>query len=104
VDLGQTERIDLFGLSRPDILRYLPPTFVVPKAAGRDWDRLRADSGSKTETAFKKWLRDNLGLIDDDSGLMDAISQLDEVPEDFLGLVAKATQIARDPWWRHSLA
>jgi len=77
VELGQIGRIDLFGLSRPDILDYLPASSVVPNAAGRGWAELRADSGSKTGTAFKRWLSANLDFSGDDSVLKDAVSQLD---------------------------
>jgi energy-coupling factor transporter ATP-binding protein EcfA2 len=99
VERGQTGRISVHGLSRPDVLDYLPAAALVPKAAGRDWDRLRIDSGAKTGTAFKKWLREKLDFSDDDSLLEAAVSQLDALPSDFVELVEKAGKMARDPWW-----
>jgi energy-coupling factor transporter ATP-binding protein EcfA2 len=100
IEQGQIERVDLFGLAKPDILEYLPPSALVPKASGRDWEQLRAQSGTKTGTAFKKWLREKLDFVDNDAVLAAAASLLDPVPQDFCDLVSKADRIARDPWWR----
>jgi energy-coupling factor transporter ATP-binding protein EcfA2 len=69
VEQGQTDRVEVFGLTHPDILDYLSPSAVVPKSGGRDWNRLRSESGAKTGTAFKNWLRDTLDFDDEDSVL-----------------------------------
>jgi len=99
VERGQTDRVEVFGLTHPDILDYLSPSAVVPKSGGRNWDRLRSESGAKTGTAFKNWLRDTLDFDDKDSVFELAARTLDHLPDDFVALIAKATEMARRPWW-----
>ena len=99
-ELGRTDRIDLYGLSKPDILEYLPPKSLMPRASDLHWDQLRSRSGAKSGTAFKTWLRENYGFSGDDSVLENAVSQLDELPDDFVGLIDRATRMARDPFLR----
>jgi energy-coupling factor transporter ATP-binding protein EcfA2 len=100
VEQGRTDRIELYGLSEPDILFYLSPASLIPKASGKTWDRLQTDAGAKSGTKFKRWLRDTYDFSGDDTVLESAVSQLDDLPRDFIGLIEKATSMARDSWWR----
>jgi energy-coupling factor transporter ATP-binding protein EcfA2 len=100
VERGQTDRIDLYGLSKADILEYLTPGDVMPKASGKTWDRLRSESGTRSGKAIKKtWLSENYDFSGDDTTLENAVSQLDELPPDFTGLIDEVTRMARNPWW-----
>lgn len=99
VELGRTDRIDLCGLNKPDILEYLPPKSLMPRASDLDWDQLRSRAGAKSGTAIRKtWLRDNYGFSGEDSALENAASQLDELPDDFVGVIDRATRMAREPF------
>lgn len=86
---GVDRRVSAYGLSKEDLVEYLPAEMLIGKLKGRDWAQLRRDFGRATASAtrngppFKKWLTDNAaGVFDDDSIRAAAVAISNELPED----------------------
>ena len=84
---GSFHRIRLVGLTRPDIIEYLPVDGFVQGAAG--WDELRRDyKASSDRVPFKDWLRTHRSARITPSTISAAASRIVD-PED-LPLVLEA--------------
>ena len=91
IENGLQDRIEIFGLSKPDIIQYLPVGDVVPGA--HSWEELVAEWNHQDD--FKQFLRGkgakvsarNLGAI---------AGKMDSVPDDFVRLRALCLEMAGD--------
>lgn len=75
LQVGSLDRIHVHGLSRPDVICYLPPQLLLDTAADADWEdllsRWRADAAPLEPSNLKKWLRGK-GLLPQDPRAIDA--------------------------------
>lgn len=102
---GGLDRFGVYGLTRRDIIEYLPVERLVPN--GVSWSELRsqhaqrrADAPTSTPKDFKKWLATSHDADFGDDGLLIAASLIAESPPDeFLLLLARIDSII-DGWTR----
>lgn len=77
VNLGVLERIELFGMSLPDIICYLDPRSILQSEKEHTWDELieqwTADFAPKPAKNLKGWLRKKRLLPDDPRVIDEAI-------------------------------
>lgn len=100
---GELDRFSVFGLSRRDIVEYLPVQQLVPGADS--WDALRDDyetyraTTSKGVMPFKPWLEQKRSASFGDDSLRIACAALDDTPGEFLEMLARIDTVA-DNWRR----
>ena len=83
ITYGQHERVIPWGLSRPDILTYLPPE---PFGFKRDWDGILARHSASGES-LKPWASKTYGVDFSEDRVRAAALALDAIPDDFTELL-----------------
>lgn len=78
------DRLTAVGMSKPDIIEYLPPDAL--GLGGSSWDELKKDWRASAVKDFKKFLRGRGAKISV-SSLKQAAATLDTVPSDFIELL-----------------
>ena len=88
LEFGRADRLEVVGLSVPDVLDLLPVLALSPAAAGKTWVELRAEAGAKgtRSGSFKKWMAEKYGFDSTDETLIAAVDQLREIPSDLYAL------------------
>ena len=87
IDHGVESRVRPFGLSRRDILTYLPVAAFTTKVAS--WDDILAQfeearsAGATSMTDWKAWAAKVLDVKIDHETILDGLHRLDRLPEDF---------------------
>ena len=80
-----TERINLFGMSKKDIIEYLPANFFIP---GSDWDSLTQEfKEQKEEKDFKKWLVKKYKADFSSESIRKAVQEMDSIHTDLTNLI-----------------
>lgn len=84
---GVSDRLTFRGLSKPDIIEYLPADAFVPKSS---WPELLAEWKSSDRTkSFKQWLRECRGANVTTKSLRLAAEQADHVPGELTRLASE---------------
>jgi hypothetical protein len=102
---GRLDRFHVYGLSRGDIVEYLPVKRLVPGATSweelrKEHRRLRQDAKGSTPKDFKGWLKEHRSAdFGDDAVLLAAAVAAGSPPEEFLGLLARIDSVV-DGWTR----
>lgn len=90
------ERVAVFGFRKRDIIEYLNVDDVVPGAKSwhalfQEWRRAREEVGWR---GYKKWLRESKEASLNATGLRDAVSKMDHVPDEFTELLSLCRRMA----------
>ena len=96
---GQLDRFEVFGLSRRDVIEYMPVERLVPGAAS--WEELRAEheqqrreAPEETTKDFKKWLTETHHAdFGTDALVLAAGISAETPPDEFLLLLARIDSI-----------
>ena len=88
---GQYERVEVWGLSKPDIVQYFEPScFRLTKS----WEELNA-THTTSDPSFKVWASKKYGA-DFDIRAIDAASRsLDSIPDEFGDLIMRISELSR---------
>lgn len=92
-------RFTPWGLTKPDIIDYLPVQQFVPNA--ESWDALHRthqellDSGQTKIGNFKKWAEKTHNTDFTDARINTAIASMDYIPEEFIALADECERVAR---------
>jgi hypothetical protein len=106
IDARVLHRIHPVGLSKRDILCYLPPSCFLSGTA--TWTQLEADfykarAAGVTTDDFKSWLRKARGASFSREDIHRAAEAADEIPAEFVNLALKVQELAligaRDKLW-----
>lgn len=93
VEAGRTDRVDVFGFEKADVLQYLPVAEFVANAGS--WEQLvdewRASGGGPS---FKHWLRGHGATVSVKSAER-AVKAMDSVPSEFMALLQRCRSLAR---------
>lgn len=98
---GRQSRVEPLGVSKADIIEYLPVQHFVPKASS--WEDLRTEhethrqSKKTTPRDFKKWLESAYGADFGSNSLRDGCHKMDHIPQDFTNLLS-SIQVALDEY------
>ncbi len=84
---SQLQRLNIFGLSKPDIIMYLPESAF---GLGETWDLLHSRwSSEKSQLTFKDWLRIRYGARISTPKIATAARQLTQLDEDLSRLLTE---------------
>jgi hypothetical protein len=80
-----TERIELFGMSKKDIIEYLPSDYFI---TGSNWGSLTQEfKGQKEEKDFKKWLGKKYKADFSSENIRKAVQEMDSIHPDLTNLI-----------------
>lgn len=82
---GEHERVGAWGLSKEDIILYLPPSAFGVK---RSWEDALSQYDPDSDGSLKPWLSKKYGADFSLASVRTAAESLDHIPEDFTGLIA----------------
>lgn len=94
-------RFTAYGLTKADIVEYLPVKHFTPKA--KSWEELRTkhreqrSSGQTRIGDFKVWVAKTYATDFDDDRIINAINTMDYVPEDFIRLAQECDRVGKSP-------
>jgi hypothetical protein len=81
---GEHERVGAWGLSKEDVILYLPPAAFGIK---RTWEDTLADYEPDRDGSLKPWLTKKFGATFSLDAVRAAVESLDEIPQDFTELL-----------------
>ncbi|RWU85752.1 hypothetical protein CWN80_01965 [Janibacter hoylei PVAS-1] len=91
---GRHARIEPLGVSKADIIEYLPVQSFVPSAAS--WEDLRVEHAERRAAAkrvpkdFKRWLTMTYGADFEPTTIREACQRLDHIPNDFINVLRQS--------------
>jgi predicted ATPase len=88
---GQHERVEVWGLSKPDIVLYLPPENFGIK---RTWEELLSEHGP-SDPSFKTWATKKYGADFSVETIHKAVKTLDHVPDEFGDLMLRIAEVCK---------
>ncbi len=83
------------GLEKDDVLHYLPCDYLVPGSTWDDLVELHKQRGAKEPSNFKRWLEVSKQADITDENLRSAVQQMDEIPEEWIGVLRTCIDVAR---------
>jgi hypothetical protein len=87
---GLGRRLRLAGMSRPDIIEYLPADHFVPKGSWPDLvSEWNGDRMQGFQLSFKQWLRKQKGAVVDVENLHEAAASMDQIPREVTDLMTE---------------
>lgn len=86
---GEYERVEVWGLSKEDIVLYMEPSGFGLK---HDWPELLKTHAS-SDLSFKPWLEKIYGADFSDDAIRRATQALDHIPEEFGALLVKLSEL-----------
>lgn len=81
---GEHERVGAWGLSKEDIILYLPPAAFAIK---RTWEEALSTYDPESDGSLKPWLTKKYGADFSLANVRAAAESLDDIPEDFITLI-----------------
>lgn len=88
---GQHERVEVWGLSKADIVLYLPPSEFGLK---KSWDAL-LEEHKPTDPSIKEWARSKYRADFSEAAISRAAQSLDHIPDDFGNLLMQISSLSR---------
>lgn len=88
---GQHERVEVWGLSKADIVLYLPPSELGLK---KSWDAL-LEERKPTDPSIKEWARSKYRADFSEAAISRAAQSLDHIPDDFGNLLMQISSLSR---------
>jgi len=88
---GQYERVEVWGLSKPDILQYFDPSCF---GLTRNWEELNA-LHTNSDPSFKVWASKKYGADFDVRAIDSASHSLDSIPDEFGDLMMRISELSR---------
>lgn len=88
---GQHERVEVWGLSKADIVLYFDP---INFGINRGWSEL-LDTHSERDPSFKEWATKKYGADFSVSAVDRAAKNLEELPDEFVNLMFRISEVSK---------
>ena len=85
LDENRSERVEVFGMSKKDIIEYLPSNYFV---SGSTWSKLHEEFISQNEFKdFKKWMTKKYNANFSSENIIEAVRGMDSIHVDLTNLI-----------------